>query len=165
MKGAVRKMPKDPVFLKQVKFVPLQIEHVNQITAIEQEAFTTPWSENSFAYEIKSNKFARYLVALLSEKEVAGYAGMWLILDEAHVTNIAVHRKYRGRGLGKELMRKLIVWAAIEGATTMTLEVRPSNTPARSLYASLGFREKGIRKKYYSDTGENAIIMWKENLP
>lgn len=143
----------------------LRPEHLDQVVAIERASFTTPWSKNAFLYEIKYNEFAHYLTALTAKRNVAGYAGMWIVLDEAHLTNVAVHEHYRRRGLGLELMQKMIVWAVALGADRMTLEVRPSNKPARTLYANLGFEERGIRKNYYSDTGENAIIMWKDKLP
>lgn len=158
-------MVKDPVFLRRLKYDRLQPEHLDQVVAIERSSFPTPWSKNAFNYEIKFNEFAHYLVALCEDNEVAGYAGMWVILDEAHVTNVAVHSKYRRLGLGLELMQKIMVWAAALGAKRMTLEVRPSNIPARTLYSNLGFEERGTRKEYYSDTGENAIIMWKDSLP
>lgn len=146
-------------------FDQLRPEHLDQVVAIEQASFPTPWSKNAFLYEIKNNEFAHYLTALTSERNVAGYAGMWIIFNEAHLTNVAVHKSYRRRGLGMALMQKMIIWAMELGADRMTLEVRPSNKPARTLYKNLGFEEKGIRKNYYSDTGENAIIMWKNNLP
>lgn len=158
-------MPSDPAFISSLKFQRMQTEHLDQVTAIERASFPTPWSKNAFAYEISHNEFAHYMVALAAGEEVAGYAGMWVILDEAHVTNVAVRDKYRRRGLGTELMQKMILWAMALGATRMTLEVRPSNTRARTMYARLGFVERGIRKQYYSDTGENAIIMWKDQLP
>ncbi|RYD03254.1 hypothetical protein N752_20700 [Desulforamulus aquiferis] len=87
---------------------------------------------------------------------------MWLVLDEAHITNVAVHPEYRGKSIGEALMLEMIQQAIIRGAVRMTLEVRPSNMAARELYKKLGFKEKGLRKKYYTDTNEDAIIMWVE---
>ncbi|BAF58924.1 acetyltransferases [Pelotomaculum thermopropionicum SI] len=89
---------------------------------------------------------------------------MWLILDEAHITNVAVHPEYRKNNIGRTLMLEMMRRAALMGAVRMTLEVRPSNAAARRLYASLGFEVKGIRRRYYTDTNEDAIIMWKEDL-
>lgn len=155
----------DRALLNRLKFDRLRAEHLDQVLAIERASFPTPWSKNAFLYEIKHNEFAHYLTALTADGSVAGYAGMWIILDEAHLTNVAVHERFRRRGLGLELVQKMIVWAAALGAGRMTLEVRPSNIPARTLYASMGFEERGFRKNYYPDTGENAIIMWKDNLP
>jgi len=138
-------------------------EHLDQVAAIEALSFATPWSRESFQYELTRNDFASYLVALDGEK-VLGYAGMWLILDEAHVTNVAVHPDCRGRGLGRVLMLELMRRAALAGAGRMTLEVRKSNHVARRLYEHLGFKERGCRRGYYTDTNEDALIMWKEGL-
>jgi ribosomal-protein-alanine N-acetyltransferase len=148
----------------EIKIEPMQLEHLDQVIAIENTSFPTPWTKNAFDYELQYNDFAHYIVALLDERKVVGYAGMWVILDEAHITNVATHKEYRCRGIGMALMREMIARAVLLGAERMTLEVRPSNKPARALYARLGFVEKGVRKKYYSDTQEDAIIMWKYNL-
>ncbi|GAB6273270.1 MAG: ribosomal protein S18-alanine N-acetyltransferase [Peptococcaceae bacterium] len=142
--------------LKITKMLP---EHLEEVLAIEKSSFSTPWSHYAFAYEIK-NDFAYYLVALSAGK-VIGYGGMWLILDEAHITNLAVYRNYRQRGAGRAIMQEFIRHAIHSGITRLTLEVRPSNQAARHLYATLGFKEKGRRRGYYLDTNEDAIIMWK----
>ena len=134
-------------------------EHIPAVLQIEQISFPTPWSQQAFTYEITSNHFAHYLVALRGD-EVAGYAGMWMVLDEAHITNVAVHPGHRGKKLGQVLMAEMMRRAVLRGAVRMTLEVRPSNTVARELYKKLGFKEKGLRKRYYTDTNEDAIIMW-----
>jgi ribosomal-protein-alanine N-acetyltransferase len=138
-------------------------EHLDQVEAIEKESFPTPWSRRAFAGELLQNDFAYYIVAL-HEDVVIGYGGMWLILDEAHITNVAVRADYRGQGIGLALMLEIIRNAVIRGVKSMTLEVRPSNNAARHLYQGLGFVDKGVRKRYYSDNNEDAIIMWKENL-
>jgi len=155
----------DSELLSLLTFEQLRPKHLDQVVAIERASFPTPWSKNAFLYEINNNEFAHYLTALTTDGRVAGYAGIWIILDEAHLTNVAVHENFRRRGLGLELVQRMIVWAVALGAVRMTLEVRPSNKPARTLYTALGFEERGIRKNYYSDTGENAIIMWKDHLP
>lgn len=134
-------------------------EHLEEVLAIERNSFSTPWSYYAFAYEIK-NDFAYYIVTLSAGK-VIGYGGMWLILDEAHITNLAVHYSYRQRGVGRVIMQEFIRHAAHSGITRLTLEVRPSNQAARHLYATLGFKEEGRRRGYYLDTNEDAIIMWK----
>jgi len=141
----------------------MRLEHLDEVLKIEELSFPSPWSRSSFVYEITQNQFACYIVAVAEEK-VAGYGGMWLILDEAHITNVAVRTDYRMKGIGAALMLELIRQASLKGATRMTLEVRPSNTAARRLYASLGFKDIGLRKRYYTDTNEDAIIMWKDNL-
>lgn len=146
-----------------VSFEEMLPEHLSQVEEIEKVSFPTPWSLSAFLYEITQNDFAHYIVAM-SGGEVLGYGGMWLILDEAHITNVAVRKDSRMKGIGRALMLEIIRRAILMGTNSMTLEVRPSNTAARNLYTSLGFKEKGRRKRYYTDTGEDAIIMWKKGL-
>lgn len=137
--------------------------HLDQVLVIEKESFPVPWSRQSFAFELLQNEFAYYIVVLQDEK-VLGYAGAWVVLDEAHVTNVAVHADFRGGKIGRLLMTELMRRVSLKGAERITLEVRTSNAAARNLYSSLGFKEMGVRKKYYSDNNEDAIIMWKERL-
>jgi ribosomal-protein-alanine N-acetyltransferase len=141
----------------------MSLEHLNQVLEIEEASFPAPWSYYAFAYEILQNNLAHYIVAV-SGQEVVGYSGMWLVLDEAHITNVAVHPDHRQKSIGKSLMLEMIRLAVLGGSTKMTLEVRPTNTAARRLYELLGFVEKGRRKRYYTDNNEDAIIMWKDNL-
>ncbi len=148
--------------IKEVHFAPMQEKHLTQVLAIEKNSFSLPWPRQSFVYELQHNNLAYYLVALHGADRVVGYAGMWIILDEAHITNVAVHPHYRCCKIGTALMLEMIDKALLLGAEKMTLEVRTSNKPARNLYKNLGFMEKGVRKKYYSDTQEDAIIMWKD---
>ncbi|MBE3582121.1 MAG: ribosomal protein S18-alanine N-acetyltransferase [Thermoanaerobacteraceae bacterium] len=138
----------------------MTIRHLDEVLAIERASFPSPWPRSSFLNELLTNDCARYYVCLEGDR-VVGYAGMWIILDEAHITNIAVHPAYRGRRLGELLLRTLMQEAARLGADRMTLEVRVSNLPAQRLYARLGFVRAGIRKGYYNDNHEDAIIMWK----
>lgn len=147
----------------EVDFVEMNLEHLPQVLDIEQLSFPTPWSHHAFVYEIMHNNFSYYIVALAGDKVVA-YGGMWLVLDEAHVTNVAVHPQYRNQKIGHVLMHRLMAKAVEKGAARMTLEVRPSNLQAKKLYAGLGFKERGVRKNYYSDTNEDAVIMWNDNL-
>lgn len=138
--------------------------HLDGVTKIENHSFPTPWSRTAFSHEIAGNDFAYYIV-LLDGNKVVGYAGMWVILDEGHITTIAVHQLYRGNGLGARLLNELILEALRRGCTKMTLEVRPSNLPALTLYQRTGFVSHGVRPGYYADTGEDAVIMWKELYP
>lgn len=133
-------------------------EHLDQVLGIEIISFPTPWSHRAFKFEITENDYAFYIVAQVNGR-VVGYAGMWTVLDEAHITNVAVHPDYRGSGFGRALMVELLGRAAVLGAVKLTLEVRVSNNVARRLYKSLGFVEMGFRRKYYSDNDEDAIIM------
>lgn len=147
----------------RIKVVPMEPEHLDAVMAIENVSFPIPWRREAFLFEILLNETADYVVALYRD-QVVGYGGMWLVLDEAHITNIAVHPDCRGRGIGRRILQELIKRAALRGATKMTLEVRPSNLIARKLYRDLGFEEKGVRKRYYQDNHEDAIIMWLEDL-
>ena len=144
-------------------FRSMTLDDVPRIVEIEQEAFTCPWSREAFINELTNNHFARYLV-MAYDREVIGYGGMWLIMDEAHVTNIAIRAGCRGLGLGERLLTELQRTAVFFGAARMTLEVRVSNEIAQRLYRKLGFEPSGIRPHYYSDNMEDALIMW-ANLP
>ncbi|MFY0545928.1 ribosomal protein S18-alanine N-acetyltransferase [Brevibacillus sp. H7] len=137
----------------------MTLDDVDAVYELEQLSFTTPWPRDAFVNELTINQNARYVVAIEGDRVVA-YCGMWIVLDEAHITNIAVHPDCRGRKIGERLMRQMMGLAYLLGARSMTLEVRPSNTIARSMYAKLGFAEHGRRKHYYSDNNEDAIIMW-----
>ncbi|WML50178.1 ribosomal protein S18-alanine N-acetyltransferase [Neobacillus sp. PS3-34] len=134
-------------------------EDIDQILNIEHLSFATPWSKEAFYNELYQNQFAVYIV-LEEGGKIIGYCGVWIVLDEAHVTNVAVLPEYRGRKFGDALMRKLIEVAKEKGARTMTLEVRVTNHIAQSLYRKMGFQNGGIRKNYYTDNQEDALVMW-----
>lgn len=140
-------------------FRKMKIEDIPNVMVIEHEAFTLPWTETAFQNELTNNLFAHYMVMEYEGKPI-GYAGMWTIVDEAHVTNIAILEAFRGRKLGDRLLDHLMKIATIKGMIRMTLEVRVSNIVARSLYEKKGFESAGIRKGYYSDNNEDAMIMW-----
>ncbi|NMB96565.1 MAG: ribosomal protein S18-alanine N-acetyltransferase [Clostridiaceae bacterium] len=139
------------------------LSHIDDIMIVERLSFTTPWSKNAFLHELKDNKFSKYISALVNGR-VVGYAGMWQIFDEGHITNIAVHPEYRKNGIGSMLLEKLIEISLENGVEKLTLEVRRSNIAAKKLYFKYGFKAEGIRKCYYADNGEDAIIMWKYDL-
>lgn len=132
---------------------------IGQVCQIEEESFATPWSAAAFYNELRNNQFAHYIV-LEDEGWLIGYAGMWIIINEAHITNIAIRRAYRGQKWGERLIVKLMSNAMLLGADKMTLEVRVSNEVAQRLYYKMGFKPAGIRKAYYSDNNEDALIMW-----
>ena len=142
----------------------MTLEDVPQVHEIELRTFHTPWSYQSFVDEMSTNKCARYIVAE-EDGRVLGYAGAWLIFDEGHITNIAVAQEARGRGLGKGVTRELMQYAANMGVQYMTLEVRRSNTVAQNMYKSLGFIELGVRKRYYEDNDEDALLMVCAHMP
>lgn len=139
----------------------MNLDDIPAIMEIEHEAFTLPWTEEAFRNELTMNHFARYMVIEVDQR-IIGYAGMWTIMDEAHVTNIAIREAYRGRRLGEKLLIQLMDWALELGMIRMTLEVRVSNEPAQNLYRKMGFTSAGVRKGYYSDNNEDAMIMWCE---
>lgn len=139
----------------------MQPKDINSVYEIELLSFSSPWSKATFLSEIIENRFATYIVARL-EGQIIGYGGMWLIIDEAHITTLAVLPAYRKRKLGGKILSALIDLAEQIGALRLTLEVRVSNLPARKLYEKYGFVVRGVRKKYYQD--EDAYIMWKDDL-
>jgi len=138
---------------------------VDAVHEIETLCFKTPWSRESFLREIQENQCARYMVVREDGKAIA-YAGVWFIIDEGHITNIAVHPDKRGMGYGEMVTREMIQLAADSGMVWMTLEVRRSNKAAQSLYHKLGFIDVGYRKRYYENS-EDALIMALEqhNMP
>lgn len=138
----------------------MTVYDIPDVMEIEKLSFATPWSEEAFENEIQRNLCARYIVAVRGGRAV-GYAGMWLIIDECHITNVAVHPDYRGMHIGDALMKYMTNMGLAKGVMTMTLEVRKTNLIAQNLYRKYGFSPAGIRPKYYGDNGEDAIIMVK----
>lgn len=137
----------------------MKLKDINDILKIEQESFATPWSREAFLNELTNNQFATYIV-LEEAEQVIGYCGVWVVVDEAHVTNIALLPEYRGKKLGAALLTKVMETSKQMGANKMTLEVRVSNIVAQSLYRKMGFEDGAIRKRYYSDNLEDALVMW-----
>jgi ribosomal-protein-alanine N-acetyltransferase len=142
---------------------PMRVEDLDAVLAIERASFTNPWSRQAFLYELRDNRVARLWVARTSAggrpTAVTGYLCLWFIADEVHVTNFAVHPEARQRGIGRQLLATLLEHYRRHGATRAALEVRVGNEAARRLYQELGFREVGLRKGYYFDTGEDALVM------
>jgi ribosomal-protein-alanine N-acetyltransferase len=137
--------------------------HIDDIMIIENLSFAIPWSRKSITDEVTVNKFALYYCAVIDGR-VVGYAGMWHVCDEGHITNIAVHPDFRCNGIGSALMERLLETASDEKITSMTLEVRRSNLTAQMLYRKFGFEDAGYRRAYYADNGEDALIMWKHDI-
>jgi ribosomal-protein-alanine N-acetyltransferase len=152
---------REPETRPNLRFRKMTTDDIETIARIERESFASPWSADAFRMELTQNHFANYMVMELDGNTI-GYGGMWLIVDEAHVTNIAVREPYRGKGYGERLLRELMRTAAWRGAVRMTLEVRVTNHVAQSLYRKLGFYDAGIRPRYYTDNQEDALIMWAE---
>ena len=138
-------------------------EDVDQVHSIETACFAIPWSRESLLHETE-NACARYMI-LTEDGAVKAYAGVWFVLDEGHITNIAVSPDRRRMGYGEKVTRALMQLSADSGMRFLTLEVRRSNLPAQSLYHKLGFVDVGYRKRYYEDNREDALIMVCEHLP
>jgi [ribosomal protein S18]-alanine N-acetyltransferase len=136
----------------------MRLEDLPAVHAIEQESFTAPWPPHAYRSELESNRLAHYLVARGGDT-VAGYGGMWLMVDEAHITTFAVHPAWRRQRIGERLLLAFLDIAIDQGAHEATLEVRLSNLAARRLYEKYGFRPVGLRPRYYSDDNEDALIM------
>lgn len=148
---------------EKILFVPADAGHVDEMYEIEKEVFSTPWSHESLLKDVCSHEIAVYIVGTVKE-HVVSYAGFWFVLDEAHITNVAVKPGYRRMGIGDTMMRRVLDIAWAKGIATISLEVRASNTPALNLYKKLGFIQCGLRKGYYPDTGEDAVLMTRLNL-
>jgi len=147
--------------------MPARPEHIPQILEIEYQSFSQPWSAESFRKEFE-DELARYFVAAKLPQTgagieiIAGYCGYWSILDEAHITNIAVLPGLRGQGLGTGLISAMLCDVVVNGHKSATLEVRCDNYPAIRLYERFGFKCEGVRKKYYDNGKKDALIMWKK---
>lgn len=142
---------------------PMTHADLPAVQAIEKASFTTPWPSYAYRNEIETNRLAHYLV-VRAGRDVVAYAGVWLLVDEAHVTTFAVAPAWRRRRIGERLLVALLDLAIERGAREATLEVRLSNLAARRLYEKYGFRPVGIRPRYYSDDHEDALIMTTEPL-
>jgi [ribosomal protein S18]-alanine N-acetyltransferase len=142
---------------------PMGILDLAAVHDIERRSFSTPWPPHAYRTEIETNRLATYLVVRV-DHEVVGYAGMWLMVDEAHITTFAVDPVWRRQRIGERLLLALLDLALARQAREATLEVRLSNLPARRLYEKYGFRPVGLRPSYYSDNGEDALIMTTDHL-
>ncbi len=142
----------------------MTLADVDDVVEIEKQSFPIPWSRAAFVDELSRNDRALYMVIRDESGTMVGYGGIWLVCDEAHVTNIAVRSDRRRQGVGTAIMIGLMGLAQLKGANRMTLEVRVSNRPARDLYEKLGFRSTGVRPRYYMDNREDALIMWLDSI-
>jgi ribosomal-protein-alanine N-acetyltransferase len=138
-------------------------EDIPEVQAIEREIFPTPWPRNAYYRELHHNRTAYYLV-LRRDEEIVGYAGLWKMSDEAHITTVGVRAGQQGKGYGHALMAALIQRAYQLGSRWLTLEVRPSNDVAVRLYEKFGFKVIGRRRGYYTDNNEDAIVMWSDSI-
>ncbi len=135
------------------------IEGVYEVSSL---SLKETWTLNAIEKELNNN-LATYIVCI-EDSKVIGFVGAWVIASEGQITNVAVHPNFRGKKIGKSLMEKLICTLKDKDCNAITLEVRKSNIVAQNLYKSLGFKEEGIRKGFYEDNKEDAIIMWLHNI-
>lgn len=158
------------------RLAEMELADLPQVMTIDRLSFPQPWGEGSYRYELLENTNSHFIVALdpngfptarhwlarwlrrPASRQVVGYAGLWLVIDEAHINTLAVHPEWRGRGVGEKLLLELLRYARAHNALTATLEVRVSNTAAQQLYRKYGFEEVGRRPRYYRD-GEDALLM------
>lgn len=147
---------------KNLRFEPFGEPHLERVLEIEKLSHSAPWSEASFRNEFDAPQSV--FLAAIADGKVVGYGGAWVLIDEAHITNVAVHPDYRGLGLGRKLMNEVLARSKERGAECATLEVRAGNAPAIKLYESMGFVSAAIRKAYYPDNKEDAVVMWLHNL-
>lgn len=143
-----------------VYYRKMTVADVPAVYAIELATFPTPWTLDSFYYEMTENQFAHYILAVNSDETIIGFCGMWMVIDAAQITNVAVVESARGLGIGERLMREAMDIAWAHQMDIMSLEVRVSNNVAKNLYRKLGFQDGGIRKGYYTDNQEDALVMW-----
>ena len=158
--------------MAKVSIAPMKLADLPQVVEIDHLSFPLPWSANSYRHELQENDHAHFFVAvdgvrrgwrtwlgLSAERRVIGFVGYWHVIDEAHISTIAVHPGWRGHGVGERLLRAALKHALGLGATMATLEVRVSNVAAQNLYRKYRFEEVGRRKQYYRDNGEDALLM------
>jgi ribosomal-protein-alanine N-acetyltransferase len=148
---------------ERFSIAPMATSDIAAVTRIERACFPTVWPSEAFYNELSTNKLAHYFVGRCDDR-VVGYGGIWVILEDSHVTTLAVDPEYRGRRFGEVLLLRLIDEAIERGAAWMTLEVRESNAVAQRLYRKYGFTTVTMRTGYYSDDNESALIMWAGSL-
>jgi ribosomal-protein-alanine N-acetyltransferase len=141
----------------------MTLDDVDGVQEVERASFPVPWPANAFKHELTQNKNARYVVARERDR-IVGYAGLWLMVDEAHITTFAVLPEHRRQRIGERMLQRLFDIADEMGAEWLTLEVRVSNLGAQRLYEKYGFRRAGVRRRYYSDNNEDALIMWTDRI-
>ena len=148
----------------KIFITPLDQKDIDEVDAVAQKAYGTHhWSKDSFYSELQ-NKLAQYYIARLEDNTLAGFAGYWCIIDEAHITTIAVAPEFTRKHIGESLLKSILDDCYEKKVKYLTLEVRESNIPAISMYEKYGFQSFGVRKGYYQDNNESALIMWTENI-
>lgn len=152
-----------PIEREEIVLAPMRRKHVRDVLAIERQVYPRPWSAALFFSEISQRKTRHYVVAT-ADKGLVGYGGLMVHQDEGHITTIAVDPEFQHRGVGARVLLDLFEQARAREAHTLALEVRVGNWPAQRLYAWFGFRPVGVRKNYYAETGEDALVMWIDDV-
>ena len=147
----------------RVRIEPMRIEDLVIVHAIERASFAAPWPANAYRSELETNRLAHYLV-VRADEEIVGYGGMWLMVDEAHITTFAIHPAWRRRRIGERLLLAFLDLAIDRRAREATLEVRLSNLPARRLYEKYGFKPVGLRPRYYGPVMRERIARLRAEL-
>lgn len=148
---------------RTLEIQPMRTEDIPAVLDVEALCFSTPWPRNAFLNELTENKLAHYYTGRFEDR-IVSYAGLWVILEDAHITTVAVVPEHQRKRFGEQLLIRLIDEAIERGARWITLEVRESNTAAQNLYKKYGFTVVSTRRGYYSDNDENAQVMWAGNL-
>jgi ribosomal-protein-alanine N-acetyltransferase len=148
--------------MKTLRFEALEESHIPAILEIEREVNSAPWSERSFRNEL-THAHGVFLTAI-GDGNVVGYGGFWMVVDEAHITTVAVAKEFQRKGIGRKMMIELLTRAKAQGMACSTLEVRAGNEPAIKLYENLGYVTAARRKSYYPDNKEDALVMWLHSL-
>jgi [ribosomal protein S18]-alanine N-acetyltransferase len=143
----------------EIVIEPLRPEDLAAVSEIESMSFPTPWTLSSFRYEMNENPYASLFGVRLAGGPIVGFGCVWVVDQELRINNLAIHPRYRSRGLGGRLLDALVAFGAGQGCMEATLEVRPSNGAALRIYGRAGFRVVGRRRGYYSDTQEDALVM------
>jgi len=156
------RLPGDPDAL-EVRITPMRRRHLRGVLRIEQQVYPRPWTFGLFLGEVSQRASRVYLVARVGS-EVVGYAGMFRAVDDGHITTIAVDPPWQRRGIATRLLLALARAAVDRGCRNLTLEVRMSNSGAQALYQRFGFVPAGVRKGYYPETGEDALVMWANDI-
>ncbi|WP_182201537.1 ribosomal protein S18-alanine N-acetyltransferase [Paraliobacillus salinarum] len=145
--------------MSEVSVRKMTVDDIKQVRIVEEACFATPWTEDIYQKELIQNSYAHYYV-IEKGKQIVGFCGIWIVVDEAQITNIAILPTYRGCGYGSYLFQYVINQAMLAGSVRLSLEVRVSNLVAQKLYRKFGLKPAGIRKNYYTDNNEDAMVMW-----
>jgi len=138
---------------------------IDDILAVEQASFTSPWTREMYVAELKNPSVSYFYLARTPEREVIGFCSFWHVLEELHINNLAVLPAHRRLHIGTDLLVRVLADGAKLGARRATLEVRRSNEPAQKLYEKFGFTVAGVRRQYYSNPAEDALVLWRDGLP